>query len=645
MCALGVAASGLFVPDTVAAATPPDPGVPGAAPFWFAEVRTPISLPGAAEAVLAERVHAAVRRGKADADAFAMLAYDTAPRVVFVSCSTGAETARVNCGGGAGLQAATLDAVRGLLERMPAARKAAWVKVDVVQQVLATPAFQVRDGTVPHPSLIGVAFTADPDFAFLPEQLIAGFLVTPEQQLRVHLVADGLIAGKRWAELGRWNRLTTFPAPQHVCFFESQSVFTDGHGAVPVFRGHRLRESLDAAELIDMAVRAGEFLVRAWADAGVFRPQVPNWEVADETGAELQNRSLAALALFSLHRVTRRDDFRDTAQAILRQVLGDLQSFTYDPQAACIVENASALLSTNAMTALALAQAAAATPRDPEAQNTLLRLGRYLLRQLQPDGDFIAERDHPRGNVQGTRTTVRVSALAIGALAALYEATAERQYLAAAQAGLGFVIRTQIEKQEMDQLPQDEWLVRAMNELFTYSRDRTCVTQCERLALGVLASLTDEPVFPDLLGSIANSPLTTPAAQRTRLLLAAAALLRDNDREQAADRLLSAVSLQLLFQAQAFVDEVAAMYLPDPQAALGAFRSDCMGYAFSLEAQAHQILSLTEAYPVLQAAPGQRLVMAPKGAKAVQACLASSRRFPRVLPVGTPPPAAATANP
>ena len=579
---------------------------------------------------IAAAVFRCLRQGEAPGGSLEFLALDSGPCVLFVSWRTEGEPARVRVGSGDGLRAAIGDAVRRVLAVEKPGRRLRGVRLDLVRSVLVSPAFLIRESQLPSPSLTGIAFPAVSGFAFLPEQLVAGYLLTPDGRLAFHRIGDAVSQEKDWSALGRWNQIARIEGPQTAFLFETESLFTDGESAAPLFRGHRVLLDFGADDILGAARRAGDFMVRICGEDGDFALDTPAWDPGPEGELSRWDNAAATLALLELHRETGVERYLQAADRALRLLLAaDEEDEPGRSRTACVVDAFRSRLDTNALTLLCLL-AYPESGGEADLRSFVAAITRYVLRQQRPDGSFVSERYYPSGNLRASGESVRASALAVVALTQLYERTGSRNFLAAATNGLAFLVKSHITDRDTGGLPQDEYLARALNELFTHSRDKSYESHAESIALGIVATQALNPVSPDLLGSCGSSPSTTVVAGRTLALLAAEALLRDRGRTAAADRILSCVYLNVVFQLQGQLDAASAMYLHQCEALSGAFREEISDFRVTLPAQSRHVLSLLAAYRAVRSRADGRPPLDERSQAALDAVRARLARFPRI---------------
>ena len=634
-----------------AATAPPAVATPGPDSIWFQHVTRPTPLTEAQIRVLAEEIWQSLQAGTPPPRIAAPDATELLPRLVFLSCGTDTAPAAIHLGAGRGVTAAAHAALRQALaapNRGPAPR---YMKLDVVQNAVPIGGFLVREGSMPSPSLMGIAFPPSAPFAFLPEQLVAGSLVAPQGTLVIHSIAQALIKAERWQDLGIWTALSSTATEQTVAFFETQSAFFDGTELIPLFRGHRPAARPTAARILEAARHAGERLAAWCTEDGRFAPELAEWVTAPSGQVSLRDQAGAVLALTELHTVTGAPALLDAARRGAAYLRRAIRFQGADRRTLCVVEGRFSeaqptvihgyrtALDTNAMTALALLELGAATGAKA-ADQAAVGIGRFLLQQLQPGDVFINERRFPDAQILAG-PALTPSALAVTALIRLYEETAWSGFRDGAEAGLRALYETYLARREMENLPRDEWLIRALDLTSTYARNDDWRRQVDRLSLAMAADVSMDPYFPDFVGSVNEHPSATLAARRSLGLTYASRLLLDAGRDQAANTLLQAAESHIVHQLQAQIGDAEAMYLTEPSRYRHAFRDHVLGFGLALHCEYIQILSLVTVWKQLQQLENPEFPDNPRLEQALAKAHEQTLRFPRFLPQRGALPAAA----
>jgi len=654
----------------------PAAALTGESNVWFDDITRPIALKPKQILTLVRGTFATVKSKRTSLKLLQGLPFDGGPRAIFLSGFDGKRTARVCFGVAGNLPEALEQALKkAQAEKLPS-RKLRWLKIDIVQNALAIGGFTVRDTPLPLPSLVGLAFGPRSGLAFLPEQLMGGGMTDSKRRLSSHYLNTKFAHEKRWQDLGRWTAVSSATAGQKVCFFETLSFLTDGELILPLFRGHRLHTNPHPQELLAGAVAAADFMVEHCTKDRLIDVRLPEWRSGVEDKISPADHAACVLALVRLFQETEEQAYLHCAERFGKHLLSYQQTWGNSRRTLSIVEKRPvrevletgemsdvALLRTNALTVVALIELSKvlSPKRAAPYQQAAPKLVRYLIKQIQPGGDMIKARLHPSGDVE-PGVNVVATALAAEAFVMLYEQLGESILLEHAKRVMTKLKESFFEREPMEALPRDPWLLEAIDRYFTFSHDRDWALQVERIALAIAADqvrntellekdlrhqlpLAQGVGMPDLFGSVVNFPSMTTAAARTRAMTVAIRLLRDTGRRDGAVNLLAEAKPGVLFQLQAQMMPETLMYMARPTAYKGLFRDHLRNFGFDLKIQATQALSLLELYQEFRRSEMDAFPSAARTEGALKATRRRLAHFPRVLTAAIlPGPAAYSAT-
>ncbi len=608
----------IFLSAAPAAAEPPA--------IWFDRLIGVEPPAPAVEQELARFLTAWFQEPAAGAALPEILAADRAPRMVFVSLSDGRRPARVLRGAGEG----AAQAIRQLFDARQDRRAARWVKVDVIRDVMREEGLDAgRPLNLPR-SLYGLAFEPEIGGAFLPEELVAETLVDSDQLLRLKKIAARLEVVSQAQELGRGAALRTLG----VYRFSTASYFSDAASTpaggqrvtpeagqrdlMPLYRGHRDFEEISPELLLDAARWGGQYLIRSVGADGRF---VYSYRPKGDTERDRYNMLRHAGTIYSmleLHEVAPRPELLAAAE----RAIGYLKAATEPchpgggrteyhpgggrteyhpgggrteyPDATCLVEDGFVKLGGNALAIIALAKHAEVTG---SGENLALigQLGRWILANQSDAGEFTAHKVHLEtgrldDHVSQYYPGEAVLALLRGGPAA--GTAVSQRWLEAAAKGARWLIEVRDRKVPDHRLNHDHWLLYGLNELFRRQPEPLYLAHARRTTAAILRLQNRRPIYPDWRGSYYNPPRSTPTATRSEGLAAAYLLERDHGDATDANRLLEGLELGVRFQLQTQFRPESALYLADPQRALGGFRRSLTHYEVRIDYVQHNISAL-----------------------------------------------------
>ncbi len=618
---------------------------------WFQDIQAPLIITDAEAAALCQAVYGGLQRGEIPETSVGSLPGADRPRAFFLSWTDGKTSARTRVGLDSSAAAALQDVCRQANASLPSPRNMAWLKLDIVQQGEAVANFNPRASRLPLPSLVGLTFGPAAGFEFLPEQLVAWDMISPQNQLNVPAISERVIGEEhgrylsdteKLAEVGRWAALSTYAGGQKVCLFEAQSYLYDGTACIPLFRGHPLHDNVSVEELRQAASAAGDRLVEYGTDRGLFACSLPEWELGKPQEPEPRDYASALLALVRLHQATGDERYLKTAERTAACLAAAVRPYGGNPRAGCLPElervdaragvEAQARLSlttTNALAVAALCEFSAAAKTETY-HAALAMLAQHLVLQLQPDGSVLEAREVPSQRIVAAPESAAAAACLL-AFAELYEAVARDVFLTHAKSVAARLRQASLDSAAMDDLPRDAWLLEALDRLYTFTRDASLKDTVGRLTLAAVLDQSRTVDVPDSYGAVGGRPSALPAADRSRLLAIGARLLHDLGQTEGANTLLGDVRPFVLFQMQTRITPATAMYLPEPSRYLGLFRDHVLDVGFELRGQAAEILSLLSLVRALESVGRNNLPEELAVQKTLAEARALARRWPRVL--------------
>ncbi len=559
---------------------------------WFDRLAPAKAVSGKALEHAAKTVFAAARGRSVSSDDFQALKTGSGPRMAFVSASNGKERAWTVYASGDDFPEAVARAVNRLKKVLPNEFQAHWVTLDLVQDVALTPNFHMQKSKASGPGFRGIAFSPTAPFAFLPGQLLFNSMYLIDGRLNVGRLGELLLNRTGLNVLGSFKQILLYDGPQPLFTFDTQSVFTDGTVMRPLYRGHRFYGPVARHELERSARDLALFLLRNCNSRGRFPVEPAPWAPDIEGTHSAAARAYTAWALAGYAKSIQNKPSRAAAIRILDDLVkNDVKSVIKTGDIVAVLEFVRADLKTNALTILALLELTSEDEAGKVRKNIAVRLGQFILYQMQPDGSLLTNRFPPNGDFN-VEFSVDDSASAIVALTRLYDVTENPVWLNAAKRAMHWILKNELAGKSMAELPDSPWLLSALNSLYTYERDDILSRQAQRLLLSITSlQKTSTMMYADLVGSYDRRPTTSSVALLTPHLAAAALLLDEAGFGSAAKDVLRSLHLNLVFQLQAQHRPESVMNMPDP-GFIGAFRDDIRTNTVSLAAQALQLRSL-----------------------------------------------------
>jgi len=551
----------------------------------FADMRASLKLSAAQRDALMAYVAESVLEGEADAvDLPAVIRNDKLPRILFLSVSDGETPAQVIMKSGRGVLAVANQAIAALEPLREDGFEPLWVKLDLVQTVTKLTSSGSRLPGSFEPSLQGLAFSGVPLIAFLPEELISHGLVNESNQLQASVITRYLATrGPGAGSLAR--------AAKPAFAFTSLSVFSDGEDIFPLYRGHRLFSNPTSDELLEASIEAGEYLTRSTRANGQFvyeyRP------TTDEVSSQynIVRHAGTIYAMMELYEVTEDADLLAAAQRAIEYLESTVETLRFQGEnLQVIVEDDVFKLGSNGLGLVALAKYTEATG-DEQYLPLMQELAEAIGGVQRANGSLISQLEYPSGEVIDFESEYYPGEAMLG-LARLHQIDGDERWLDIAVRAARYQINVRDRGRTDDQLPHDHWLLYALNDLYRERPDALFLNHSRRIAGTIMRAQLLRPKFTDYLGGYYSVPRTAPVATRSEGLAAAYLLFKEFGSAADAKKALDAVKLGVRFQLQTQFQPESAMYLKDPQRALGGFHESLTVFDIRNDFVQHNVSAL-----------------------------------------------------
>jgi len=569
--------------------------------IWFDDLQDSLILTEADRAAIAQFVFSSLLL-PATTTFPESLRQDESPRIAFLSVSDGRSPAFVVWGSDRGLEKTLLGAIAQLSSRLPAEYRPQWLKVDLVQESIASVRLNSPTPLRLERSLHGLAFGRNSQIAFLPEELVAANLVDKEQVLQSDNIVAYLEADRDLAQAFQEIRANR---QLQLYRFTCTSFFADGSEVVQLYRGHRLFNDFSTEAILQAARAGGEYLKRALGEDGKF---VYNYRAIANTASKKYNILRHAGTIYSLlelYEVTQDEELLASARRAIAYLQTHIQPApTYLGVGTCVVENGAVKLGGNALAAIALAKYTDVTG-DEQHLPAIAQLGRWIESVRDEDGRFAVHKQfYGEAQATGFRSDYYPGE-AILALTRIHALTGEKHWLDTAEAAAQYLIQVRDGGLPNEKLPQDHWLLYGLNELFRQRPNPIYLTHAGRIADAIVQHQNYTPADPDWLGSFQTPPRSNPTATRVEGLCAAYQLAQFSKNTSQLKTLLEAIVLGISFQLQTQIRPEIATYLADPARSLGGFRRSLTDFEVRIDCIQHNLSSLLGLYRISRGGDGR----------------------------------------
>lgn len=245
-------------------------------------------------------------------------------------------------------------------------------------------------------------------------------------------------------------------------------------------------------------------------------------------------------------------------------------------------------LGATSLTLLAMTKCYDVSP-DAADLATMQRLGRFILFQQQPNGEFLPYyyfRDHDRKQLESPYYPGE----SILALTRLARIDPEGPWLEAAQKGANYLVDVRDAGIPTDELYHDHWLLISLNQLNDLTDDPRYLAHAEKLGTSICNLQVRESKRPDWVGTYYLPPRSTPAACRGEALVAMVHIAR---REKLDDRrYLETLARTCAYQLRFQITPESGIYLPRPDLAEGGFLGSYDDWTIQIDYVQHNVSSL-----------------------------------------------------
>ncbi len=570
--------------------------------IWFEDLAGPLTLEGEEGAAVVRAAYKTLTAGITTLAAFPdPWQRDVAPRVVFLSATSGRRRAQVVTGAGRGLRRALEDAVRRLLRAGVNAKEIQWLKIDFVKAVGSTVGILPGAPIAIRRGLEGIAFDRSLGFAVLPEEVVSYRML----DARGRVMRDGVerVTAARGAALDA-KILKRVMRPLKARTFRTEGFFFDGKQVVRLFRGHRIREKITAPILFQAAESAGDYLERSVSARGKFAYSYLPWtdQLADKYN--LVRHAGTVYSMLELYEVTRDPELLRAADRAVTYLLNYVEPFGSEAEAMSILVSTNKIkLGGVALTAVALAKYIEVAD-DKKLLPRVQRLARYIQDAQGKNGRFVSQRHYPSGRARVNFESGYYPGEALLALVRLYALDRQEAWLDTAEKGAHYLITIRDRGVPTLKLLHDHWLLYALNELHRFRPKELYLNHAMRIVQAITAGQNRKPAYPDYLGSYYNPPRSTPTATRTEGLLAAYKLATDFGKTREAPRILEAIRLGIGFQLQTQFRAEKTMYFGDPRKPLGGFSRSFADLEIRIDYVQHNISAILGLYALMRKVNG-----------------------------------------
>jgi glutathione synthase/RimK-type ligase-like ATP-grasp enzyme len=569
--------------------------------IWFDTIAEPLKISHDDKDSMMQEIYAAIhqRRPLQKTNLPRALTEDKAARILFLSISNGFTKAQVAKASGLGIVAALEHALTQLPWLFKENYQPIWMKLDIVTESTTHYHADLKKAVNFDRSLYGIAFNKDTDTAFLPEQLNAYTLITSSGYLHFRNIEKYISANPYLYD--RYQKLKGLDHST-VHQFKTDSSFFNGTDYIPLYRGHRLYESISTDILLDSIDSAVDYLLRSIDLNGKFNYSYESKIDRSKDNYNILRHSGTLYSMLEVYELNRADKILAGAQRVIHYLIKQMKEVIINHEPALVVvEVGHVKLGGNALAVLALAKYIQVSG-DKTYLPIIQRLGAWILNTQNEQGDFTIHKQAYNGEVEKDFISEYYPGETLFALARLYQLDPQQKWLNSAMNGALFLINVRDKDLPEHKLIHDHWLLYALNEINSLQPNETLVTHAMKTANTIINSQHTQSKIRDWIGGYYNPPRSTPTATRIEGLCASYRLERNRGDQARLDKILATIKLGIAFQLQTQFQPESAMYLPNPQCAMGGFHHSLTDFEIRIDYVQHNISSLLGLYHILNLA-------------------------------------------
>ena len=360
-----------------------------------------------------------------------------------------------------------------------------------------------------------------------------------------------------------------------------------------------LHDNLLSDQLIQSAIMAGDYLINASIDGGIFAYEYdPLKNTVDISKYNILRHAGTVYSMLKLYNDTKNEQLLKMSEKSLAYLLSFVRSFE---NASCVAYNNEIKLGGNALSIIALVEYTKLTDNEKQL-TTIQSLAKYIKQSQKETGEFICKRYYPTGETSDFISQYYPGE-AILALCRLYDLDKNETWLDTAENGAKYLIQIRDANYSKYELVHDHWLLMALNELYRNRDNPLYFNHSMRIAESIINMQRDginkESVHTNWIGSYYTPPGSTPTATRSEGLIAAYELAKDFGNTTTVEKIYNAIELGIKFQLQTQFRTEEVINLPDPQQAIGGFHESLTDYNIRIDYVQHNICSILGLYHII----------------------------------------------
>ena len=564
---------------------------------WFSDFKDTAELTEEERILVAKEIAFVITGKKDSIELPEKLENDMNPAIIFIAASDGKTTATVTAGSGKGIRNAVEDTVSRFGKNKNNPEKPACIRIDFISKAKLLEKTGSKEYGVEEENLFGLGIDGDVQEAFLPPELLSKNLLDKKGKLKSYKFKQILI---KKAEEKIGSSLDIEKLKLDIYEYNSYSYFYDGEEVVSLYRGHRMFPELTPKILIKEASLGGDYLINALNEEGKFDYNYYLYLDYSSKDYNMLRHAGTVYSMLQLYEITRDEKLLKASEKAIEYLLKYVNSFKSKKGIISMVIFKNKIkLGTNAVTILALTKYTQVTG-DKKYLMIAQNLARWIKNSQAKNGSFrIHIQTFPDGKIP-YRVPLYYPGETILALTRLYEIDGNSDWLQVAKKAAGYQEKVYFKIVRNDSIEIDHWVVFALNGVYKYDKRPEFVTLCFKIVDKIQEAQNKNTRYPDWDGGYYQPPRCTPTATRSEALLYAYQIAEQSGKTGRLEEIYTTLLNNVKFQLNCEVRPEAAMFLENPQKALGGFQRNLTGPDIRIDYNQHNISSLVGLYRLMR---------------------------------------------
>jgi len=350
--------------------------------------------------------------------------------------------------------------------------------------------------------------------------------------------------------------------------FTTKSFYASASEFFPLYRGHRMIDTLTQPLLDDVILKATNYLSNHINKNGKFDYIVYPYNKKVSSQYNIVRHAGTLYALIESYEYKPDEKLLKKIESAITFLIKQSKACGKNDEGLCFVENKTNKLGANALALLALSKYTQVT-QDRKYWDIMQKIALSIVAMQKDNGEFISE-----VRVDSWEATDFVSEYYPGesilALVRLYRLEQNPVWIETATKACDYL--TLVRDKDVKKINHDHWLLMGLNELQNFVTKPHYIEYAKKIVLAIQEAQIKKSSFADYIGGYFNPPNSTPAAVRTEGLVAAYHLFQRIGDKELANTILPTIEKSLKFQLQTRIENENSIYFKKSFTSIGGFQ-------------------------------------------------------------------------